>query len=162
MSVVFLSLGSNEGDKLHYLSSAKELLATDLGRIEKVSSIYETEAWGKTNQASFYNQVISLHTTLSPQDCLKKVLQIEQKLGRIRIEKWGSRIIDIDILFYDNKIVLDSNLKVPHPYIEQRNFVLQPLVEIAPTHIHPVWNLSMEMLLKKSKDLLEVKKIAAL
>ncbi|MFN8415174.1 MAG: 2-amino-4-hydroxy-6-hydroxymethyldihydropteridine diphosphokinase [Cytophagaceae bacterium] len=162
MSVVFLSLGSNEGDKLHHLSSAKELIAARLGKIEKISSIYETEAWGKTDQASFYNQVISVHTSLDPVNCLYNVLQIEQDLGRVRIEKWGSRIIDIDILFYENEIVLDSNLRIPHPYIEQRNFVLQPLVEIAPNFIHPVWNLSMEDLLKNSKDQLEVKKIAAL
>lgn len=161
MAVVFLSLGSNEGDKLHHLSSARELMGKRVGALEKSSSIYETEAWGKTDQASFYNQVIRIQTSLSPQDCLKEILTIEQELGRIRIEKWGSRIIDIDILFYDHRIVLESNLKIPHPLIEQRNFVLAPLAEIAPTLLHPVWNVTMETLLKNSKDHLEVKKIAA-
>jgi len=112
------------------LSSAIELINKQIGTIIKKSSIHKTKAWGKTDQPDFLNMVIKIETKLDPQKLLKQCLSIENELGRIRKEKWGERIIDIDILYFNDLIINDENLKIPHPLIQEREFVLKPLNEI--------------------------------
>ena len=157
---VFLLLGSNKGNRLSYLKKAEEIICSRLGRIESKSSIYETAAWGKTDQQSFYNLVINIQTSLAPNILLDEILKIEIEIGRVREEKWGERVIDIDILYYGNQMVETENLVIPHPYIAQRRFTIIPLVEIAPDFIHPKLNISQKTLLSNCEDTLEVKKLS--
>ncbi|MGZ3821394.1 MAG: 2-amino-4-hydroxy-6-hydroxymethyldihydropteridine diphosphokinase, partial [Mucilaginibacter sp.] len=119
----------------------------------------ETQSWGKSDAPDYLNQVILIETELSPQSILKKILAIETTLGRRREEKWGSRIIDIDILFYDSETVTEPGLNVPHPELHKRRFTLEPLSEIAPDFIHPVFNKSIFQLKNELKDNLIVKKL---
>jgi 2-amino-4-hydroxy-6-hydroxymethyldihydropteridine diphosphokinase len=158
-SGIFLLLGSNQGDSRGNLSRAREALQTLIGPIVTTSSLYRTAAWGKTNQPDFYNQVIQIDTALEPHTLLDKILNIEQRLGRIRKEKWGPRIIDIDILFYHDKINNTTDLILPHPGIPIRRFTLVPLDEIAPELYHPVLKKQIRTLLKECSDLSEVEKV---
>lgn len=130
MKGIFLGLGTNLGNRKKNLSDAIALINSQIGNVVKKSSIHETKAWGKTEQPDFLNMVIQIDTELQPQNLLEKCLSIENKLGRIRIEKWGERIIDIDILYYNDLIIDEENLKIPHPLIEDREFVLNPLKEL--------------------------------
>lgn len=136
-ATVYLSLGSNIGDRQAYLSGAIDKLKEKLENI-KTSPIYETEPWGYTDQASFLNMCLRGQTTLEPDQLLKFLKSIESESGRSHAEKWGPREIDIDILFYDEEIVDVGGLKIPHPHIAERAFVLVPLAEIAPDLAHPV------------------------
>lgn len=133
MITVYLSLGSNIGDKKNYLNQAlaslNDLPAT---KVVKVSSFYQTTAWGNTNQDNFLNITCQLETMLEPQALLSYCQQIEKDLDRIRHEHWGPRTIDIDILLYGDDHINEINLKIPHPYMTQRAFVMVPLEEIAP------------------------------
>jgi 2-amino-4-hydroxy-6-hydroxymethyldihydropteridine diphosphokinase len=156
---VFLLLGSNEGDKNDFLRKAKERITAELGAIISSSSIYATAAWGKTDQSDFLNQVVEIQTSIEPQLLLEKILLIEKEIGRIRKEKWGPRPIDIDILFYSDRILATPALTIPHAGIPHRRFVLVPLLEIAPTLTHPVLNKSIEKLLKECDDILLVTKV---
>lgn len=156
---LFLLLGSNLGDRNLFLAKAIAYIGTDIGKIEKKSSVYETQAWGKTDEPDYLNQVIQLKTDLPAPGILKKVLNIENKLGRIREEKWGSRIIDIDILFYGQQIIDQPGLKVPHPELHKRMFVLEPLSEIAPHLIHPIFRKIILELKSELKSNLIVKKL---
>ncbi|HHK0194523.1 TPA: 2-amino-4-hydroxy-6-hydroxymethyldihydropteridine diphosphokinase [Streptococcus pyogenes] len=133
MTIVYLSLGTNMGDRAAYLQKALEALA-DLPqtRLLAQSSIYETTAWGKTGQADFLNMACQLDTQLTAADFLKETQAIEQSLGRVRHEKWGSRTIDIDILLFGEEVYDTKELKVPHPYMTERAFVLIPLLELQP------------------------------
>ncbi len=153
---VFLSLGSNVGDRIHNLSISRSKLFNEVGKIINNSKIYESEPWGFKFQANFLNQIIIIETYLECKEVLKHILSIEKKLGRIRKEKWAPRIIDIDILFFNNDIINSKNLIIPHPLIQNRNFILVPLNEIAKNYIHPVTNKTMNQLLKLSKDKLNV------
>lgn len=128
---VFLSLGSNLGNREDYLQRAIELL-TDTGSVEAVSSIYQTAAWGKTDQADFLNLVVKLQTKLSAKQLLKRLHEIEASLERVRLERWGPRTIDIDILLYGNEVIAEPDLEVPHPRMMDRAFVLIPLLDLAP------------------------------
>ena len=156
---VFLLLGSNLGDREGYLQKAIELIEIELGAVTQKSSIYETEAWGKTDEPNYLNQVARINTTLSARQALEKVLQIEAKMGRIREEKWGSRIIDIDILFYGQDIINEPGLIVPHPELHNRKFTLEPLNEMASDLQHPVLKKSIFQLKSELKDNLIVKKL---
>ena len=156
---IFLLLGSNLGDKLLHLSQAISKIEEQIGKVEKVSSIYETAAWGKTNQPSFYNQVIKISTSLKPLQILKIVLQIEYEIGRKRFEKWGARIIDIDLLYYQNEVFTNQELTIPHPQIQNRKFTLIPLCEIAQEFIHPTLKVTQQQLLEQCDDILEVIKL---
>ncbi|MDH5368271.1 MAG: 2-amino-4-hydroxy-6-hydroxymethyldihydropteridine diphosphokinase [Cyclobacteriaceae bacterium] len=156
---IFLLLGSNLGDKLSHLSQAISKIEEQIGKVEKVSSIYETAAWGKTNQPSFYNQVIKISTSLKPLQILKIVLQIEYEIGRKRFEKWGARIIDIDLLYYQNEVFTNQELTIPHPQIQNRKFTLIPLCEIAQEFIHPTLKVTQQQLLEQCDDILEVIKL---
>lgn len=144
-------LGSNLGDKKSNLELASEYLGK-VGSITKMSSIYITPPWGKTDQPEFYNQVLSIETTLSAQELLAEIMNIEKLMGRVRQEKWGERLIDIDILYYDDLIIENENLTVPHPGIPERKFTLIPLVELAPDFINPVTNKSNNSMLKELHD----------
>jgi 2-amino-4-hydroxy-6-hydroxymethyldihydropteridine diphosphokinase len=156
MNTVFLLTGGNVGDRLNNLHQSARWLQKMVGSIIKKSSIYETAAWGVTDQPSFLNQVIILTTVLTPDDVLKTILSIEEKMGRKRVEKMGPRTIDIDILFYNTQIINLPNLVVPHPEIANRRFVLEPLHEIAPTFVHPVAHKSIAALLEECTDPLQV------
>jgi len=156
---VFLLLGSNLGDRKRYLRQAIDLIETALGPVIQNSSIYETEAWGKTDEPNYLNQVVQVNTTLSARQVLEKILQIETRMGRVREEKWGSRIIDIDILFYGQDIINEPGLTVPHPELQNRKFTLEPLNEIAPDLQHPILKKSLFRLKSELKDNLIVKKL---
>ena len=153
---IFLGLGSNQGNKLENIKKSCVMIGEKAGIITGLSSFYITKAWGNTDQEDFINQVISLETKQSPQKLLETLLQIEKDSGRERIEKWGPRIIDIDILYYGNKIIDMPDLKIPHPYLHLRNFVLYPLNEIAPDFIHPVLKQDTKQLIINSEDKQEV------
>jgi len=156
---VFLLLGSNLGNRQGYLQKAIDLIETELGTVAKKSSIYETEAWGKTDEPNYLNQVVQVNTMLSARQVLDNILQIETQMGRVREEKWGSRIIDIDILFYGQGIINESGLIVPHPELHNRRFTLEPLSEIAANLEHPILKKSIFQLKIELKDNLIVKKL---
>lgn len=133
----FLGLGSNLGDRAYYLGAAISALASPTIIIRSTSRIYETEPWGVLDQPLYWNQVIEVETTLEPLDLLHVCQEIELRLGRERKEHWGSRTIDIDLLIYDNRVSKSEELMLPHPYLENRAFVLAPLREIAPELVLP-------------------------
>jgi 2-amino-4-hydroxy-6-hydroxymethyldihydropteridine diphosphokinase len=137
---IFLGLGSNKGDRLMYLQKAvKEISATDKCRVLKCSTIYETRPVGNPNQENYYNAVVEIETILGAYDLFFFLKSIEAKLGREAIfEKWGPREIDIDLLFYNNLIYDNDQLTLPHSEILNRDFVIIPLLEIAPDFVHPV------------------------
>lgn len=156
MEGIFLLLGSNLGDRLHSLKQANNALEEKGIKILTKSSVYETAAWGKTDQQAFLNQVLKVDTSLEPKALLKVILEIELELGRIRKIKWGERLIDIDILYYHQNFIDEDNLKIPHPGIPERRFTLIPLVEICPNFQHPTLKLTQYKLLDNCKDNLEV------
>jgi 2-amino-4-hydroxy-6-hydroxymethyldihydropteridine diphosphokinase len=159
MSRVFLLLGSNLGNAELHLKDAAEAIEIQAGPIIRASSVYSTKAWGKTDQPDFLNQVIEITFNKTPHELLDLILKIEIDLGRIRKEKWGARLIDIDILFFDNQHINEPDLKIPHPEIANRRFTLVPLAEIAPDLIHPLSEKKIIELLSECPDLLEVKKL---
>ena len=152
MNRVYIQLGSNLGDREGYLKQSQAMLIDEIGLIIKKSSIYESSPWGVENQGSFLNQVLLLETDVKPFDLLDIILNIEKEMGRVRIEKWGERIIDIDILFYNDEIIETNNLCIPHPYISKRRFVLSPLDEIAKNYIHPILHKTINKLLLECLD----------
>ena len=129
----YLGLGSNLGNREGNLQRACEML----GALEK-SKIHETEPFGVLDQPKFLNMVCVVETELSPRELLEHCQEIERKIGRQKREKWGPREIDIDILFYGDQVVDEPDLKIPHPGIAEREFVLEPLREIAPDFVHPI------------------------
>jgi 2-amino-4-hydroxy-6-hydroxymethyldihydropteridine diphosphokinase len=156
---VFLLLGTNLGDRNLYLNTAITLIENDISPVTAKSPVYETQSWGKTDQPDYLNQVILLQTTLSAQEILQRILKIETDMGRRREEKWGSRIIDIDILFYGNELINEPNLIVPHPELHNRRFTLEPLGILAPHLVHPLLNKTILELISNLKDDLIVKKV---
>jgi 2-amino-4-hydroxy-6-hydroxymethyldihydropteridine diphosphokinase len=153
---IFLGLGSNLGNREENLLTAQKLINEKVGNIRSKSSIYETAAWGITEQNAFLNQVIEIETSFSPSAVLHLVLTIEEDMGRIRAIKWGERSIDIDILYYNNEVISTENLAIPHPFIQERKFVLVPLCEIARDFIHPKLNQTNAELLENCQDLGEI------
>ena len=148
----YLSIGSNIGNKVENLNQAVEYLKKDDNiTVEKISSFIETEPWGKTDQDIFVNGALKIRTILSPKELVTRLLAIEEKMHRVRIEKWGPRIIDIDLIFYDNLVLEDDFVTVPHPRMEEREFVLEPLFEIAPNKVHPLLNKRVFRLLEDLK-----------
>ncbi len=159
MNNTYLLLGSNMGNSTQLLSKAIEQIENKIGPLLLPSNLYASAAWGNTSQPDFLNQVIKVATHLAAAETLAIILSIEKNMGRIRTTKNAPRIIDIDILFFNNEIINQSDLIVPHPEIQNRRFVLTPLQEIAPQMIHPVLNKTIEQLLSQCPDQLAVKKI---
>lgn len=140
------------------LKKAAGHIGTRLGTIRQTSSVYETSAWGKEDQPAFLNQVVEISTTYTPHKLLKEIAKIEEELGRVRYEKWGERVIDIDILYFNSSVVITSNLEIPHSGIPDRKFTLAPMAEIAPDFKHPVLGKTQKELLEACMDPLEVEK----
>lgn len=159
-STAYLLLGGNLGDREANLKKAIELLNDKIGNVIAISSLYETAAWGKTNQPAFLNQAVSLQTRLTALEVLERALSIEQELGRVRKDKWGERLIDIDLILFGNEIInIPDKLQVPHPHMQDRKFVMEPLAEIAPEVIHPLLGETMLDICRNITDPLEVKKL---
>lgn len=156
---VFLLLGSNLGDRSLLLQQAIKCIEEEITPITKHSAVYETQSWGKSDSPDYLNQVILIQTELCAQIILQKILNIEWKIGRVREEKWGPRLIDIDILFYGDALIDEPGLQVPHPELHKRRFTLEPLAEIAPDLIHPVINKNILQLKSELNDNLIVKKL---
>ena len=154
---VYLLLGSNLGDRLQVLQAARESVETQIGGIIAFSSIYETAPWGVLNQPAFLNQVLKIETELAPEEILRIILEIEHELGRVRYERWGARVIDIDMLYFDSMILDSARLTLPHPRLHERRFTLIPLAEIAPHFLHPIFKKDSLELLQDCDDTSEVK-----
>ncbi|GAA4428923.1 2-amino-4-hydroxy-6-hydroxymethyldihydropteridine diphosphokinase [Pontibacter saemangeumensis] len=157
MPDTYLLLGGNLGDRISYLAQAREGIAAQVGSIVRCSKLYETAAWGNTAQPAFLNQVLEVQTPLGPAQLLEKINSLEQELGRVRREHWGARVIDIDILFYEDRVLQSQRLTVPHPQLHLRRFTLLPLAEIAPTLLHPLLGKTVRELLELCPDTLEVR-----
>ena len=159
----YIGLGTNLGNMEENLKKAIENIIMSAGEVITSSGIYVTEPWGFRSEDHFLNMVIRIKTSLKPVDLLKRLLKIEMQMGRIRgTEKYSSRIIDIDILLYENEIINKPYLKVPHPMIQERKFVLVPLCDIAAEMIHPVLKKTFAGLLKECDDESIVKKLDTL
>jgi 2-amino-4-hydroxy-6-hydroxymethyldihydropteridine diphosphokinase len=146
------------GNSKQQLQKAIQHIQKKIGSVSRCSSLYSTAAWGNTKQPDFLNQVIVASTTVDAETAMLSILDIEKKMGRIRTTKNAPRIIDIDILFFNKEIIHTKNLQVPHPRIQQRNFVLVPLNELSPNFKHPVLQKTIHWLLINSPDQLTVKK----
>jgi len=155
----YLLLGSNTGKSVEILDKACGEINQYIGKVIEKSSLYKTQPWGVTDQPDFLNQLIIIDTSYEPVDLLKNLLRLEKDLGRERIVKWGPRTLDIDILYYDQEIIVRPELKIPHPEIQNRKFALVPLVESDPDFIHPVFNISNREMLTRCKDTLHVDKL---
>ena len=158
MSTAYLLIGGNLGNRKDNLLKATSLITKQCGALTNSSSIYETAAWGFTDQPSFLNQAITISTPLNARQLLRKILKIEKEMGRVRKEKLGPRIIDIDILLFENEIHDLTFLKIPHPEMHNRRFVLTPLAEIDPELMHPVFKKTIAQLLEECPDNLDVRK----
>lgn len=159
MQNAYLLTGGNTGDRQQFLASALKALEAECGKVIAVSALYETAAWGVTDQPPFLNQAIELQTALAPQALLECILAIEVKLGRVRNQKYGPRTIDIDILLYGQEVIDEPGLVVPHPHLPNRRFALECLNDIAPAFIHPVLQKTISTLLKECTDSLTVHKL---
>ena len=158
--MVIILLGSNIGDRFLLLKEAQFLIRERINNQIVVSSVFESEPWGFQDENNFLNQVIYLETMIPPQDLLTKLLAIENEMGRKKTGSgYQSRVIDLDILFYNDLVVSEDNLIIPHPRIQERRFVLEPLNEILPDFIHPVLKKTINELLKDCPDKLMVKKL---
>ncbi|RZK42553.1 MAG: 2-amino-4-hydroxy-6-hydroxymethyldihydropteridine diphosphokinase [Pedobacter sp.] len=158
-NTVYLLLGSNLGRREEVLKMALTSINERVGAIIRTSSIYETAAWGKTDQPNFLNIAVEVKTELTPIDLLDEVLSIESDLGRVRYEKWGARVIDIDIILYEAEIInIAGRLQIPHPEMQHRKFVLEPLNEIASSVVHPIFLQDIATLLASLDDELSVAK----
>jgi len=157
---VTLLLGCNIGERLLNLEKAEQEISVLLGKIIQRSSVYETAPWGNTSQGNFLNSVIVIESFYSANEIMTKIIFIEEAMGRVRTKKWEARVIDIDILFFNDEIISTENLTVPHPGLHLRKFTLIPLVELMPSFIHPVFKKTVTELLSDLNDPLEVKKFS--
>ena len=158
-SNIYLILGSNLGNRVENMRRAQTLIAEHIGKIKQVSRLYESQPWGKSsvaNQLDYLNQAIEVSTQLTPQNVLNQILNIEKTMGRVRTDKNAPRLMDIDIALWGDEIIKTSDLIIPHPRLQERNFVLIPLMEIAGEDIHPVLQLPIEEIYFSCTDPLEV------
>jgi len=152
MTKVFLGLGSNLGDRGKNIKEAvRQLQESGIAREMRTSSLYETEPEGIKEQPLFLNAILEMETDLSPRDLLDMLQAIEKRLGRKKVQKWGPRIIDLDILLYGDMVVREEDLEIPHPLLAKRSFVLDPLAEIAPETVHPQLKMTISALRDKLK-----------
>lgn len=159
MNYAYLLTGGNIGQREEQLAHAAKLLEERCGPIIDRSAIYETAPWGKTDQENFLNQALVVETTLQARQLLTEILYIETLMGRDRQEKFGPRIIDIDIIFFNHQVSNEPGLTLPHPEMSKRRFVLAPLNEVIPAYIHPVFYKTVQQLLNECPDELPVKKL---
>ncbi|MEO6902536.1 MAG: 2-amino-4-hydroxy-6-hydroxymethyldihydropteridine diphosphokinase [Bacteroidia bacterium] len=161
MNEAYLILGTNVGNQLNNIELALKLLELQIGVIKKKSAVYSTKAWGYEDQPDFLNQAILIETLFDASTLLNKLLDIEKQLGRVRKvnEVWMQRTMDIDILFFNTEIINLANLTIPHPHLQNRKFVLTPLIDIASNYIHPQLNKSIQTLIEECTDKLAVKLI---
>jgi 2-amino-4-hydroxy-6-hydroxymethyldihydropteridine diphosphokinase len=159
MNKAYLLIGGNLGDRTVSLQKAIIMIGEYCGPLTKLSSLYETAAWGLADQPSFLNQALEISTSANARQLMRRVLKIEKDLGRVRAEKLGPRLIDIDILFFNDEIHDLPFLKIPHPEIQNRRFVLTPMAEIAAQFKHPVLKKTIAQLLEECPDNLEVTKV---
>lgn len=152
MNIVYLHLGSNQNEPLKQILRAYGNIEVKIGEIESYSHFYKTAAWGMEDQADFINSAIKVRTELTADGVLERILAIEKTQGRKRLDKWGPRIIDIDIIFYNDEILKSDHLEIPHCRLAERNFVLIPMMDIAGDHIDPRSKMSIEDLYLKSTD----------
>lgn len=158
MNTIYLLLGSNMGNSEQMLSDATNMIEKNIGKLTKSSAIYRTAAWGKEEQRDFLNQIIIVSSSLSSSTVLKEMFVIEKEMGRVRTTKNAARVIDIDMLFFNDEIIQTETLTVPHPQIQNRRFVLVPLAEISPDFQHPLLKKSSLELLSICSDKLNVQK----
>ena len=159
MNQLYLLLGSNQQQPQKQLLLAQKNITKIIGNTLRKSAIYQTAAWGNTHQPDFLNQVIVVETKFTAVQTMEAILTIEKNMGRIRNKKNDPRIIDIDILFFNKEIIDSTHLTVPHPQLQNRNFVLIPLNELSPNFKHPVLHKTVHQLLRVSPDKLTVNKI---
>jgi len=152
MILAYLLLGTNIGNREQNFKHALQLLDFRCGNVERLSSLYETAAWGKTDQAAFLNQAVEVRTRLNEKDLLVALKNIERQIGREPSEKWGPRLIDIDILFYGEETHQSDELTIPHPCLHERRFTLTPLAELIPDFVHPVLHRTVGDLLLSCPD----------
>ncbi|MEI7897679.1 MAG: 2-amino-4-hydroxy-6-hydroxymethyldihydropteridine diphosphokinase [bacterium] len=183
MNEVFLLMGSNRGDRENFMGLALEMIEKMAGRVCAKSFLYETDPWGFDDPVPFLNQVVEVDTSLTPQELLDQLLTIEVRLGRIRpfdgcgcsvpsvasavkepgneaAPVYSGRTIDLDILFYGQRLVFSDSLMIPHPRLHERKFTLIPLEEIAPLFIHPVLKRTVSALLRECRDQSKVLKFS--
>jgi 2-amino-4-hydroxy-6-hydroxymethyldihydropteridine diphosphokinase len=154
MNIIIL-LGSNLGDRLANLQQAIASIAS-FSTILQQSNIYQTAAWGNTDQADFLNQAIEIQTNQTAENLMHALLAIESQMGRVRLQKWEPRVIDLDIIFYESAIHSTDFIQIPHPEMQNRAFVLKPLLDLIPNFEHPILKQSISQLWEKCPDQLEV------
>ncbi len=158
MEISYLMLGSNVGDRMDYLRRSVDMLRQDVGWVTAISAVYESEPWGFDDPCWFLNQVVVMETNFAPLVLLESIQQIEQTLGRVRTHNgYQARTIDIDILFYGNRVINTPKLVIPHPHMTERMFVLQPMVELVPDMEHPILHHTMTYLRDHCSDTMQVK-----
>ena len=158
MNTVYLLLGSNMGNSEQTLSVAINMIEKNIGKVTNSSSIYKTAAWGNENQPDFLNQIVVASSLLTAPAVLHQIFAIEKEIGRVRTTKYAARVIDIDILFFNDEIIHTQNLIIPHLQIQNRKFVLIPLAEVAPFYQHPLLKKTAKELLRNCTDKLNVQK----
>lgn len=158
-TLAYLLLGSNLGDRTTRLAQARHDLAATAGRLVAASALYETAAWGLTDQPAFLNQVLALETGLDAASLLAACLAAEQQQGRERLVRWAARTLDVDILLFGQEIIATPTLTVPHPALPARRFALVPLAEVAPQLVHPQLHQTISQLLANCPDMLEVTRL---
>jgi len=159
MNTAILLIGGNLGNRPLLLQQAVQLIEQQAGKVVKLSGLYETAPWGNVQQPDYLNQALQISTPLAPLPLLHTLLNIEREIGRIRQQKWGARVIDIDIIFYNDEVISLPELKIPHPRMQNRQFVLVPLNEILPDLVHPIFQQTVHALLAACDDELPVKKL---
>jgi 2-amino-4-hydroxy-6-hydroxymethyldihydropteridine diphosphokinase len=156
MHIAYLLTGTNLGNRLTHLQSAAAQIRERCGMIREASAIFETAAWGKEDQPAFLNQALCIDTHMHPRALLEEILRIEISMGRVREEKYGARIIDIDILFFDSLVMHEPGLTIPHAFVHERRFALACMNDIAPELVHPVIEKTIRELLAACSDTLPV------